>query len=234
MCFERESSSSDGLNFDLTVSAIRRRAPVGHLTFAGMTTLEALPWPIAILDASGRIVTTNTHWRDAVAEHAFAGRGFAVGDEYAAVCDALARDDAREIAKGTRAVLAGTSRELDTIYRGGENALVPADRDSPRARGVARSTRLFDRDHGRTRPAASAATGSTEPSSMRPSTSRRCSRRTARLSTRARLSSGCSAIPRRAWSARARSRTCTPRTRHGSWRCSPRRSQSRGRPALST
>ena len=102
-----------------------------------MTTFDALPWPIAILDAAGRIVTTNTHWRDAGAEHAFAGRGFAVGDDYAAVCDALDRADAKETALGTRTVLAGTSRELDTTHRGGDKrwfrlTVTPHEREGKR------------------------------------------------------------------------------------------------------
>jgi two-component system, cell cycle sensor histidine kinase and response regulator CckA len=81
-----------------------------------MTSFESLPWPVAIIDASGRIVTANTRWRGVDPGHPFAGGAFAVGVDYAAICEALGTDVARQVALATRAVLSGTSREQETSY----------------------------------------------------------------------------------------------------------------------
>ncbi|MBS2017822.1 MAG: PAS domain S-box protein [Deltaproteobacteria bacterium] len=101
-----------------------------------MTLLDALPWPAAILDHSGRIVAANARWRDATAEHRFVGPGFAVGDVYAAVCERRGGPEATEICAGVRAVLAGAPREAEVTHSAGRRffrtTIAPYDHDGLR------------------------------------------------------------------------------------------------------
>jgi diguanylate cyclase (GGDEF)-like protein len=80
--------------------------------------LNALPARTAILDADGTILTTNTAWAAGTAAHGrpFASRG---GDDYVQACRAAAaagNRDARVVADGLEAVLAGRVPSFSVDY----------------------------------------------------------------------------------------------------------------------
>lgn len=82
-----------------------------------MTTLDCLPWPLAILDALGQVVATNALWREVDAGHRFAGGAFGIGADFRAACEGVGTAAATEISLGTRAVLGGTAPESETTYK---------------------------------------------------------------------------------------------------------------------
>jgi PAS domain S-box-containing protein len=76
--------------------------------------LDALETPIAVLDHTGGVLSSNQAWRAFAATHCGVGAGVAVGSNYLAVCDDACGNeqvDGRAIAAGIRQVIAG-EREL--------------------------------------------------------------------------------------------------------------------------
>jgi diguanylate cyclase (GGDEF)-like protein/PAS domain S-box-containing protein len=82
--------------------------------------LDALPANIAILDANGIITEVNQSWRKFAADNAASNE--AIGDNYLSVCDSVQSQssdearEARELADGIRAILAGGSQLVTRIY----------------------------------------------------------------------------------------------------------------------
>ncbi len=72
--------------------------------------LDALPAHVAILDASGTILSVNASWRRFARENDLAWSGYGVGRNYLKVCDTASgeeADQARRAAQGIRQVIAG-------------------------------------------------------------------------------------------------------------------------------
>ncbi len=91
----------------------------------GKATLDALSEHICVVDEAGQLLAVNTAWRSYANDHAgptsIDWRGF----NYLSVCDAAAMngvEDARLLAQGMRAVLAGTLKEFLHEYRCGTPA----------------------------------------------------------------------------------------------------------------
>ncbi len=81
--------------------------------------LNALPAHIALLDSRGVIVSVNEAWRRFARANARPAPGYAVGIDYLAVCGGAQGHDApeaREVAAGIRAVLAGSSDHFSMEY----------------------------------------------------------------------------------------------------------------------
>lgn len=79
------------------------------------TVLNSLSAHIAILDASGTILETNRAWRRYAAAEKMDGDTSSIGVNYLAICDAAAgeeAEDARTVARGIRAVIAGKTEEF--------------------------------------------------------------------------------------------------------------------------
>ena len=74
------------------------------------STIDALAAELCVLDAQGRILTTNQAWSQFESGASASGRRFGIGDNYLEICDrvkgAEARE-AREFADGIRAVIRG-------------------------------------------------------------------------------------------------------------------------------
>jgi PAS domain S-box-containing protein len=81
--------------------------------------LDALPANIALLDATGVIISVNEAWqRFATANHLGTAQA-GLGVNYLEICDGVAGEDAavaRQVATGIRAVLGGTARSFTTDY----------------------------------------------------------------------------------------------------------------------
>jgi PAS domain S-box-containing protein len=81
--------------------------------------LDALQAQVALLDAHGVIVAVNASWRRFALANGLAAPAFGVGLDYAALCDAAVgpeAQDARLVAQGIRAVLAGQVPEATLEY----------------------------------------------------------------------------------------------------------------------
>jgi PAS domain S-box-containing protein len=82
-------------------------------------TFDALSSQIAVLDESGTIVEVNGAWSHFAAENGFAGDRCGVGSNYLQACDSVVTGsaaDARAIAAGIRAVIAGQTQEFRLEY----------------------------------------------------------------------------------------------------------------------
>jgi diguanylate cyclase (GGDEF)-like protein/PAS domain S-box-containing protein len=81
--------------------------------------LNALPAYIAVLDAAGRVLSTNEMWGRMTAGHALHGPAYGVGNNYLDACDALIGPgsiEAHRAAEGIRSVLAGTRTTFTMEY----------------------------------------------------------------------------------------------------------------------
>ena len=78
---------------------------------------DALPAHVAILDDSGEIIYTNSSWDAFGDEQGLPEDAGGVGTNYLAVCEASERaDEAKETARGVRAVAAGDCEEFSLEY----------------------------------------------------------------------------------------------------------------------
>jgi signal transduction histidine kinase/PAS domain-containing protein len=83
------------------------------------TVLDALPVNIALLDATGTIISVNESWRRFAAANQLAAANDGVGLNYLDICDQAQGDDmvaARQVASGIRAVLQGASPGFSFEY----------------------------------------------------------------------------------------------------------------------
>src|SRR5262245_47974329 len=83
------------------------------------STLDALAAHIAVLDETGTIIAVNGAWRRFADEHRLAGRTYALGDNYLAVCEAARSEGSTEaaaVATAIRAVLEGGRDEFHLEY----------------------------------------------------------------------------------------------------------------------
>jgi PAS domain S-box-containing protein len=81
--------------------------------------VNALPAHIALLDARGGIVLTNTAWQRFSGASAMHAPGHAVGLNYLNICDLASNedaDDAKQVAAGVRAVISGRSESFSMEY----------------------------------------------------------------------------------------------------------------------
>lgn len=81
--------------------------------------LDALPANIALLDAQARVVSVNESWRRFARENGFADAGCGLGANYYDICRKVHGEqavDARRVADGIRAVLAGESESFSIDY----------------------------------------------------------------------------------------------------------------------
>lgn len=82
-------------------------------------TLDALTAHIAILDASGTIISVNAAWRQFADENGYAAVNYGIGDNYLEVCDTAAGVDSEEastVAQGLRKVLANDQERFYMEY----------------------------------------------------------------------------------------------------------------------
>jgi diguanylate cyclase (GGDEF)-like protein/PAS domain S-box-containing protein len=81
--------------------------------------LDALPANIALLDAEGRVVSVNEAWRQFARANAFVDPALGLGMNYLDICAKVRGDhavDARRVADGIRAILAGESDSFSIDY----------------------------------------------------------------------------------------------------------------------
>ena len=81
--------------------------------------LNSLLAHIALIDAKGVIVSVNQAWKHFATENMFKGADFGVGDNYITVCEQAHGDcaeEARMVAEGICAVLAGTQKGFEIEY----------------------------------------------------------------------------------------------------------------------
>jgi PAS domain S-box-containing protein len=81
--------------------------------------LDSLPAHVALLDADGVIVSVNEAWRRFARENALQGPENGIGVNYIRVCERAQgthANEAREVAAGIRAVLAGTAKNFSIEY----------------------------------------------------------------------------------------------------------------------
>jgi PAS domain S-box-containing protein len=81
--------------------------------------LDSLPANVALLDGAGRILAVNEAWKRFAAANGWEGPLDRAAQNYLAVCDAAAgpgADEAREAARGIRAVLSRTTDRFEYIY----------------------------------------------------------------------------------------------------------------------
>ena len=81
--------------------------------------LDALPTPVALLDAQGHIVSVNLQWRRSSSPCAAVGLGCAVGSNYPEACDgtrSVEPSEAHRVAAGVRAVLDGQLKRFSIEY----------------------------------------------------------------------------------------------------------------------
>jgi PAS domain S-box-containing protein len=107
-----------GACFDITESKRTESALLESKRFL-RSTLDALSSHIAILDEHGTITEVNAAWnRFAIENHFSDGHG--MGDNYLRVCDSAAgvySEEARTVADGIRAIIAGQRDEFKLEYR---------------------------------------------------------------------------------------------------------------------
>ncbi|WP_157619001.1 PAS domain S-box protein [Skermanella stibiiresistens] len=100
-------------------AAREREATVRHLLERQTGLLDALPAHVALLDASGVIVSVNKAWRAFALENDYPGGGVAIGANYVSVCEAASGDcaeEAKPIAVGLRRILRGASPFFSLEY----------------------------------------------------------------------------------------------------------------------
>jgi diguanylate cyclase (GGDEF)-like protein/PAS domain S-box-containing protein len=81
--------------------------------------LDAIPVQVVSLDCDGTIVSVNSSWRQAADNAGPCHSDYWIGSNYLAICDAAVGEeaaDARAVAAGIRAVLAGTATEFSFEY----------------------------------------------------------------------------------------------------------------------
>jgi diguanylate cyclase (GGDEF)-like protein/PAS domain S-box-containing protein len=81
--------------------------------------LNALPAPIALLDAQGLIISVNEAWRRFTTAKVPQGPGPGIGVNYLEICDSARGDDASEahqVAEGIRSVLGGRVKSFSIEY----------------------------------------------------------------------------------------------------------------------
>jgi len=101
--------------------------------------LDALPAHIALLDPNGFIVAVNAAWRRFAEANNYGSTNCGLGLDYAAICDRARGADARAVAVGIRAVLAGHAGSFETEYACGSPteerwfllAVTPVAREQP-------------------------------------------------------------------------------------------------------
>jgi CRP-like cAMP-binding protein len=113
-----EAGEIDAVMDPTTGSAIllpeAREAGLPGSSRLALSTLDALPGEVCVLDAAGTVVMTNTAWRTFVVAHAGVGLGVCEGANFFAACRDVAANErvhAEAVATGLRQVLAG-GREL--------------------------------------------------------------------------------------------------------------------------
>lgn len=86
---------------------------------AARAVVDALPAHIAILDASGHILSVNSHWRSAVGQEGALLGEAREGDDYIAICRRAAAlyPEAGRLADGIRSVLEGQAAQFATEYQ---------------------------------------------------------------------------------------------------------------------
>jgi PAS domain S-box-containing protein len=83
------------------------------------STLNALSTHIAILDGHGTIIEVNAAWNQFASENGYKGIHRGVGDNYLQLCDSASgrcSEEARAVAEGIRAVMAGQSGKFQLEY----------------------------------------------------------------------------------------------------------------------
>jgi diguanylate cyclase (GGDEF)-like protein/PAS domain S-box-containing protein len=81
--------------------------------------LNALPAYIAVLDATGRVLTVNEMWRQSTIDCALHGRAYSIGNDYLKQCDESRGPDsidAHRAAEGIRSVLSGSRSSFSMEY----------------------------------------------------------------------------------------------------------------------
>lgn len=84
-------------------------------------TLDTLPAPLAIINERGTIVEVNAAWNKVAAASQFIGSPCGLGENYLAACDSSSgkfAPEARVLAEGIRAVIAGSSPAFQLEYPG--------------------------------------------------------------------------------------------------------------------
>src|SRR5262245_21845772 len=87
-------------------SSSNQLAPATQPPIISESLLDALPGQIALLDRFGIIRFVNQAWRDFAIAGAYAGAGFAIGDDYPRLCIAAGVIDGQAIARGVQTLLA--------------------------------------------------------------------------------------------------------------------------------
>ena len=81
--------------------------------------IDALPAHIALLDNRGEIISVNAAWRVFASANALSGADYQVGVNYLEICDSVQGEEAaqaRQVAAGIRAVLAGEENKFSLEY----------------------------------------------------------------------------------------------------------------------
>jgi PAS domain S-box-containing protein len=98
---------------------IRSEGEQRRLAATQTAVIDALPAHVALLDASGVIVSVDETWPDFACADGLRSPEFGVGRNYPSVCEAVVGDgaeDARSVANGMRSVLRGEAAEFSFEY----------------------------------------------------------------------------------------------------------------------
>jgi two-component system CheB/CheR fusion protein len=103
----------------LTEKLRRSEARLLLLASRQEATLNALPAPVAMLDAKGVILVVNNAWRNFAENNGFPDKRYGVGSNYLEICDSsfgAEQDGAKMLAQGLRDVLSGVLPTFSCQY----------------------------------------------------------------------------------------------------------------------